>query len=195
MKTKEIFIPEGVNKKLNIAEDSSLDGSYILLAHVAKNATLTMEESINTTAALRTIRFTAFLEGEGASLVDTCRYQVFGKALLDIERVVVHAAPHTTSHVDARGVAGDAARVLWRGRIVVKREAKRAQAFQRHDAILASKDAMVDAAPFLEIFTHDVSCKHSASVRRIQPEHIFYMGSRGIVEDEARNMLLKGFLA
>lgn len=194
METKELFISEGVTQILAIGEEFLRGGSYAITAHVAKNASLTVTEAIQTTAPC-TIRFTAILEGEGASVVDRSRYQGLGNAMLDIERVVVHAAPATSSHVDARGVLCDAARVLWRGRIVVERNAKKAQAFQRHDAMVTSADAFVDAAPFLEIFTNDVSCKHAVSIQRMRPEHLFYMESRGVSKEGARTMALEGFLS
>lgn len=193
METKELFIPEGAAQTLTIGEEFLRGGSYAITAHVAKNASLTVMETIQTTT-LCTIRFTAILEGEGACIVDTSRYLGGENAVLDIERVVVHAAPGTSSHVDARGVLCQKARVLWRGRIVVRREAKKAQAFQRHDAMVIGTDALVDAAPFLEVFTNDVSCKHAASVQRIRPEHVFYMESRGVAKKDAQNLILEGFL-
>ena len=190
---KELFIPEGAHETITIRGNLPPESSYVITVHVAKNASLAVEELIETSIPC-TVRFTALLEGEGASLIDKSRYRGHGDALLDMERVVVHKAPGTSSEVDARGVMDDKARALWRGRIVVERAAKKARAFLRHDAMLASYDAFVDAAPFLEIFTDDVSCKHSASVRRIQPELLFYMKSRGVLEEDARNMLLEGFL-
>lgn len=189
-----MFIPEGASQTLTIGEEFLRGGSCAITAHIAKHASLTVMEAIQTTAPC-TIRFTAILEGEGASVIDKSRYQGRGDAMLDIERVVVHAAPATSSRVDARGILYDTAHVLWRGRIVVERAAKKARAFQRHDAMLASESAHVDASPVLEIFTHDVSCKHSASVRRLQPEQLFYMMSRGMPRAEACGHLLEGFLA
>lgn len=193
MEHQELYIPEGEKQILHITENQLIGGFYALTAHISKNASLMVDESIKTTE-LCTIRFRALLEGEGASVVDKSRYQGVGNATFDIERVVVHAAPATLSEVDARGVFGDTVRMLWRGRIVVERAAKKAQAFQRYSALLTSRDAFVDAAPFLEIFTDDVSCKHSASIQRIQPEHVFYLASRGVSKENARDMLLEGFL-
>lgn len=193
MEMQEIYISPGEKKNLRITEDTLINGSLMLVAHVAEHASLTVDEMLQTTTPC-TVRFTALLEGEGASIVDRSSYRGGGETRFDIERTVVHRAPGTSSHVEARGVLGDTARVMWRGRIVVESSAKRARAFQRHDAVLASRDALVDAAPFLEIYTNDVVCKHSASVTRLKPEHLFYIKSRGVAEEDARNMLLEGFL-
>lgn len=187
MSTQEIFIPEGESKTLQVCDDN-------MLVRVSKNASLVLTE-MRKAIMSRTIRLTVRLEGEGASVIDKSRYQGFKNAVLDIERVIVHAAPATTSHIDTRGILHDASRVVWRGCIQVERDAKKAQAFLRHDAILAGEEAYVDAAPFLEIYTDDAICKHSASVRRIQPASLFYIKSRGVSEEDARNMLLEGFLA
>ena len=191
--TQEMFVPEGAAKTLRMPSRPVPGGSYSVTVHVAKNASLVVTDTLRT-AKPCTVRLFVHLEGEGASVIDTSRYQGVGTATLDIERVVVHRAPRTTSQVDARGIVHDSARVLWRGRVVVERGAPKAQAFLRHDAILAGPEALVDAAPFLEIFTDDAVCKHGASVRRIQPEQLFYMKSRGVPEMDARTMLLEGFL-
>jgi len=194
MNTQEIYVPEGATKTLRLPSDFTSGDSYAILAHVLKGASLIIIETLQTILPC-SIRLTVRLEGEGASVVDRSRYQGLGNAVLDIERVIVHIAPGTTSRVDARGIMHDASRALWRGRVLVEQGAKRAQAFLRHDAILTGKEAYMDAAPFLEIFTDDAICKHGASVRRIQPAELFYMKSRGVLEEEARNMLLEGFLA
>jgi len=193
MDVSEIFVPENTIKTLTMPEDIVHGGSYTATVHVAKGASLMIVETLQETAPCA-VRLTVRLEGEGAFVVDTSRYQGRENAVLDIERVIVHVAPFTTSRVDARGILHDASRVLWRGRVIVEQGAKKAQAFLRHDAILTGAHALADAAPFLEIFTDDAVCKHSASVRRVEPAQLFYMKSRGVAEEDARNMLLEGFL-
>lgn len=140
-------------------------------------------------------RYKVVLNGEGAMCTDEMRYSGASIGVLDIERAVYHMAGQTLSHMNTRGVVGDEARVLWRGKVRVEKNAKKSSAFQRHDAMLASEGARIDAAPYLEIFTHDVSCKHSASVTRISPENLFYLRSRGVSFADARRMLTEGFLS
>ena len=134
------------------------------------------------------------LQGEGASFHDELRYRADADAFLDIERAVRHTAKRSVSKLSTRGIAGGFAKVIWRGNVCMEKHAGNASAFQRHDAILASPTAYVDASPILEIYAHDVSCKHGVSVQRVQPEQIFYFGSRGVPEAAARNMLWEGFL-
>ncbi|OGZ43993.1 MAG: hypothetical protein A3J55_01005 [Candidatus Ryanbacteria bacterium RIFCSPHIGHO2_02_FULL_45_17b] len=186
-KTQEIFVPENSTKTLQ-----SWDGAIVV--HVSAHASLIITERFETPVS-KTTRVTVRLEGEGSSVVDTSRYQGFKNAVLDMERVIIHAAPHTVSHVDVRGIAHDAARVMWRGRVLVEKSAKNARAFLQHDAMLTGKETLIDAAPFLEIYTDNALCKHSASVRRVQPADIFYIKSRGISEENARAMIREGFLA
>ncbi len=135
------------------------------------------------------------LKGAGASFKDEVRYRGGARSEIDMERAAYHTAPDTESFLDTRGVAEEDAKVKWRGKVVVKKQAVKASAFQRHDAIVASPSVQIDSAPILEIHTHDVSCKHSASLRRMKPEHLFYFGSRGFNEKESRKEILDGFLA
>ncbi|GEM_PF-3546173 len=191
--TKELFIPEHAAYTLKITGDVSHNVSYAFTARVAKNASLTVEDFVRTTANC-TSRLMVLLEGAGAAVKDISRYHGSESARFDIERVVVHTGEQTVSHLEARGVGEDTAHAVWRGRVHVAASARKCQAFQRYDALLAGEKPFVDASPVLEIHTNDVQCSHSASVQRIKPEHMFYMGSRGIVEEKARRMLIEGFL-
>ena len=135
------------------------------------------------------------LKGAGSSFKDVVRYRGSARSEIDMERAARHAASRTASFLDARGVAGGETKVKWRGKVRVEKQASKASAFQRHDAIVAGSLAQVDSAPILEIYTHDISCKHSASIQRINPEQVFYFESRGLDEKESRKEILDGFLA
>lgn len=166
----------------------------LVRARVHTNAKYVVQERV-TAYEFFYSRHNVALNGEGAMFTDEMRYSGASVAVLDMERAVHHIAGQTISHMNARGIAGDEAKALWRGKIRVEKNAKKSSAFQRHDAILAGGSAHIDAAPYLEIFTHDVSCKHSASVTRIPPENLFYLASRGIPFADARRMLTEGFLS
>lgn len=192
-KAEVIYIPEGAEKTVQIGNALVAGGFLSIEAHVSRHASFVIDEylEIDTTC---TIRLAVALEGEGASYLDKSRYRAYGGARVDIERTVAHRAPDTVSRVEAKGILLDAAHSIWRGRIRVEIAAKRARAFQRHDALLDGTHVLADVAPFLEIFTNDVACKHGASVQRLKPEHLYYLQSRGIAEEHARDILLKGFL-
>jgi Fe-S cluster assembly scaffold protein SufB len=191
--TKEVFIPEGEEIELSIKGDVSHDVSYTITAKLAKNASLVVNDSIKTTANC-IIRFVALLDGSGASVRDTSRYWGKNTAMFDIERTVTHKAEHTVSHLQARGVTEDSAHAIWRGRIHIEKSAQKAQAFQRHNALLVGEHAHIDASPVLEVFANDVTCKHSASIQRINSESLFYCMSRGSSKAEAHKQLSGGFL-
>lgn len=135
------------------------------------------------------------LKGTGASFKDVVRYRGSARSEIDMERSACHVAPHTASFLDTRGIAEGETKVKWRGKVRVEKQAIKASAFQRHDVVVADSLAQVDSAPILEIYTHDISCKHSASVRRVNPEQVFYFESRGLNEKESRKEILNGFLA
>ena len=165
----------------------------IFAATISTGAALTFEENIAAHAFFKA-RAAISLVGSGGSCTYKTGYRSTSAAVLDIERVVRHVAADTSSCIIARGVADGNAKAIWRGNVFVGKDAKRASAFLRHDAMLVGRFAEIDASPVLEIFTDDVSCKHSASVTHVRPEDIFYCMSRGISEQDAKEHIVEGFL-
>lgn len=189
----ELLLEDGA--ELTVEPGISLEGDALCMvaAKIGKNANLVMKDSIETHAFLK-MRFAALLAGGGALVTDKSRYRGLGSAVLDMERNIFHAGVATISRLQARGVVFDKARAVWRGRVRVVQNAWHADAFQKHDALLMSAQAEVDASPVLEIYTNDISCRHSASVQRVNPESLFYLMSRGMSESEARGHIAEGFL-
>ncbi|MCF7844218.1 MAG: SufD family Fe-S cluster assembly protein [Kiritimatiellales bacterium] len=93
-----------------------------------------------------------------------------------------------------KGVVEDQAQVSCNGMIEVGVGGRGSDAFLKEDILMLDKTAKIDAVPGLEIKTNDVKVSHSASVRHVSPEEIFYFASRGVEESEARRMYVEGFL-
>lgn len=110
----------------------------------------------------------------------------------DIE--IVHAAPHTTSKTTIKGVVDGDAQAFVNGTIKVLPQAIGTEAFLEERILLVSPDAKAEAVPNLEIKTDDVKCSHAATVGKIDEEELFYLESRGIPVDQAKNMIVEGFL-
>ncbi len=111
----------------------------------------------------------------------------------DLTTVVVHEGGGGTSQV-CKGVVTDRARAVFQGQIVVKPGADGTDARMRHDALLLSDTAEVDAKPELEIYADDVSCAHGNTVGALDDEALFYIASRGVPEAQARALLMQGFI-
>jgi Fe-S cluster assembly protein SufD len=92
-------------------------------------------------------------------------------------------------------VVADQARAVFQGRIVVAHGADRTDARMRHDALVLSDKAEVDAKPELEIYADDVACAHGNTVGQLDEEALFYARARGIPLAAARALLTEAFLA
>ena len=102
--------------------------------------------------------------------------------------------PNCTSNQIIRGVLDDTAKGVFQGKVLVARDAQKTDGQQMSRALLLSRQAEADAKPELEIYADDVVCSHGATVGELDETHLFYLKSRGITEDDAKNMLIEAFL-
>ncbi|MEJ2009268.1 MAG: SufD family Fe-S cluster assembly protein, partial [Acidobacteriota bacterium] len=82
---------------------------------------------------------------------------------------------------------------VFNGKILVRKDAQKTDSKQSDKNLLLSESATINTKPQLEIFADDVKCTHGATVGQIDPESIFYLRSRGIGLEEARNLLIVAF--
>ncbi len=115
------------------------------------------------------------------------------KQHLDNRTVIEHAKPHCESHELYKGVLDDHARGVFDGLITVRPGAQKTVSRQENRNLLLSETAIVDSKPTLEIYNDDVKCNHGSTIGQIQEETLFYLRSRGIGEQEARNLLVFAF--
>ena len=121
-------------------------------------------------------------------------YLLSGKRHADLTTAVEHHGLDGTTDQLTKGVAGDQARAVFQGRIVVAQGADRTDARMGHHALILSDRAEVDAKPELEIYADDVSCAHGNTVGALDDEALFYARQRGIPEPGARAMLTEAFI-
>ncbi len=149
--------------------------------------------SINIGAALSRhdieLKFTA--EG-GEALVDGL-YMLNGSQHHDTHSIIDHTVPNCTSHQSYKGVLNDKSRGVFNGKVFVRENAHGTDAQQSNKNLLLSNDARVDTKPQLEIFNDDVKCAHGATVGQLEEEELFYLLTRGLPENLARNLLTYGF--
>jgi Fe-S cluster assembly protein SufD len=135
------------------------------------------------------VKFTA--QG-GECFVDGL-YMLNGGQHHDTHSVIDHTAPNCVSHQTYKGVLNDSSRAVFNGKVFVREGAHGTDAQQSNKNLLLSNDARVDTKPQLEIFNDDVKCSHGATVGQIEEEELFYLLTRGINPDLARNLLTYGF--
>lgn len=111
----------------------------------------------------------------------------------DTHTLVDHAVPHCTSRELYKGILGGRARGVFHGKVLVRQDAQKTNAYQANHNLLLSKEALVNSTPALEIHADDVKCKHGSTTGQIDPHALFYLRSRGIDEEAARSLLTYAF--
>ncbi|HKG36622.1 MAG TPA: Fe-S cluster assembly protein SufD [Solirubrobacterales bacterium] len=140
------------------------------------------------------VRMETNLAGEGSEARVTGAYAGNGGQHLDYDTTQEHSAAHTTSDLAFRGILADRSTAVWRGMIKVDPGAQQTDAFQECRNLLLSHDAHADAIPGLEILANDVRCTHAAAVAQIDRDQLFYLSSRGLGDQDARRLVIDGFL-
>ena len=141
------------------------------------------------------VRMDTRLSGPGADARVTGAYASHARQHIDFDTTQVHAAPNTTSDLAFRGVLQDRSTAIWRGNIIVDPGAQKTDAFQESRNLLVSKRAHADAIPGLEIQANDVRCTHAAAIAQLDADQLFYLRSRGLREDDAKRLVIEGFLS
>jgi Fe-S cluster assembly protein SufD len=116
-----------------------------------------------------------------------------GEQLVDNHTAIDHAKPHCNSHELYKSILDGRARGVFNGKIFVRQDAQKTDAKQTNRTLLLSDDATMDAKPQLEIFADDVKCTHGATVGHLDEEQVFYLRTRGIPLDSARDILTFAF--
>jgi len=133
------------------------------------------------------------LDGPGAECHLYGFYLVDGEQHVDNHTWLDHAMPDCPSWQMYKGLLAGHSRAVFNGRIVVRKDAQKTDAKQSNKNLILGDDAIVSTRPQLEIFANDVKCTHGATIGRLDDESLFYLRTRGIGKDEARNVLIHAF--
>lgn len=115
------------------------------------------------------------------------------KSHIDHSTLVDHAMPNGFSNQMYKGIYGGKSNGVFNGRIMVRKDAQKTNAFQQNNNILTSKTASIDTKPQLEIFADDVKCSHGCTIGQMDEKAIFFMQQRGIPKKEATALLTFAF--
>jgi Fe-S cluster assembly protein SufD len=133
------------------------------------------------------------LAGEGANVTLDGLFAGTGTQHLDNRTVIDHVSPYCESLELYKGVLDENARGVFDGLIIVRPGAVKTVSRQTNRNLLLSGTAVVDSKPNLEIHNNDVKCNHGSTIGQIDAEQLFYLRSRGIGEETARNLLIYAF--
>ncbi len=115
------------------------------------------------------------------------------KQLFDNHTFVDHAKPNCYSNEYYKGVIDGKGTGVFNGKILVRQDAQKTNAFQSNKNIVLSDDASINTKPELEIYADDVKCSHGATTGQIDHDALFYLRSRGMTEKGAKRMLTRAF--
>lgn len=135
----------------------------------------------------------ALLDAEGIECTLNGLSLATGSQLVDNHTTIDHAKPHCNSHELYKAILEGKSRGVFNGKIFVRKDAQKTDAKQTNKTLLLSDDATIDTKPQLEIFADDVKCTHGATVGQLDAEQIFYLRSRGLGFDAARDILTNAF--
>jgi Fe-S cluster assembly protein SufD len=133
------------------------------------------------------------LDGEGIESHMFGLYLLNKDTLADNHTVVDHRKPNSFSNELYKGIMDDNSKGVFNGKIYVRPNAQKTNAFQANRNILLTDKATVNTKPQLEIWADDVKCSHGCTTGQLDDEAVFYLQSRGISKETARAMMLYAF--
>lgn len=120
-------------------------------------------------------------------------YCVKGETHVDNHTIVDNQMPNSLSNELYKGIIDENATGVFNGKIFVRKDAQKTNAYQSNKNVLLSDNATVNTKPQLEIFADDVKCSHGCTVGRLDEEALFYLKARGVGDKEAKALLLHAF--
>lgn len=195
-KTKITEIIVNNNSSLNYANFQNLSQNTITFS--TKRAIVHQNANINWVdiclgGKLTKSEIITKLEKEGAN---TNIFNLFfsnNNQQFDLSSSIFHNFKHTTSDMVVKGALDNKSKVIINGLVKIAEKATNSNGYQKQDALLLSQDAEIDPIPNLEIDNNEVKCSHGTTVSKIDKEKLFYLKSRGIPEQEASKLMIKGF--
>ena len=190
----EIVLKDGAHLEHYKVQRESVEAFHV--------ATTAADLGPNTSYDVTTITFGAqlsrhdisvIMDHEGAECWVDGLYLVTTGQHADTHSVIDHKKPHCTSRQLYKGILDGKSRAVFNGKIFVRHDAQKTDAMQTNKNLLLSNEARVDTKPQLEILADDVKCAHGAAVGQIDEDELFYVETRGIHHDLARNLLTYGF--
>ena len=190
----EIFVGERAMVEMYLVQDPGNDHSIVSTTHAYQEAASAFSTTTVTLSG-HVVRNNLNVLPD-APHCETHLYGLFlptGASQVDNRTLVDHAKPDCVSNELYKGVLNDRASGVFNGKVFVRQDAQRINAFQENKSIILSGDATMNAKPELEIYADDVKCSHGATTGQLDPEALFYLRSRGMTKQQAQGLLLHAF--
>jgi Fe-S cluster assembly protein SufD len=116
-----------------------------------------------------------------------------GNQVVDNHTLVDHRKPNCNSNELYKGIIDEKSAATFNGKIYVRKDAQKTNAFQSNKNILLSDDGTINTKPQLEIYADDVKCSHGTSTGKLDEDQVFYLRARGLSEASAKKLLMHAF--
>ena len=191
----EIIVKEGARVRYTTIQNWSNHVYTLVTKRAIAEKTATMEWIDGNIGSKVTMKYPAvWLTGEGAKgEVLSVAYANDGQHQ-DAGAKMVHAAPYTTSNILSKSISKGEGRTSYRGLVQINEGAHHARSAVKCDALMLDDTSRTDTYPYMEIEQEDATIEHEATVSKVSDAQLFYMQSRGIDEDEATAMIVRGFI-
>jgi Fe-S cluster assembly protein SufD len=190
----EIVVKDGARLEHYRVQNEGAEAFHVTTtrADLGRNSSF---DTTNITLGARLSRhnLSVIMDHEGAECWVDGLYIVGTGQHADTHSIIDHKQPHCTSHQLYKGILDGKSRAVFNGKVFVRHGAQKTDAMQTNKNLLLSNEAHVDTKPQLEIFADDVKCAHGAAIGQLDEDELFYLSTRGIHLDLARNLLTYGF--
>lgn len=190
--------------QVNVADNAHLTLDKIQLANGISVNTEYVTQQDNSTFKINTITLNGELvrnnlniEVEGQNCETYLNGAVISKdkQVTDNHTFVNHVAPNCMSDEKYKYVLDDKSIGTFNGRVVVKQDSQKINAYQDNGNILLSDYAKINAKPELEIYADDVKCSHGSTTGQLDDDALFYLQARGISKEKSRHLLVQAFVS
>jgi len=191
----EVDLAPGARLCRIVVQSDAESGIILDAAHVRVGAGAQFQQFIMAEGAkLARMETKVEIEGEGAGVELNGVYMAGPGRHADLTSSIVHKAPGGTTRQLIKGVARTRGRGVFQGKILVAPGAQKTDARQYHHGLLLEEGAEIFAKPELMIHADDVQCAHGNTAGGLDESALFYMRSRGVLEADARALLIEAFL-
>lgn len=191
----EVFV--GANAHLTIDKIQLENESAFCISteHVkqAKDSNFTIN-TITLDGGLVRNNLNILVEGQNAETNLSGAYVLKGKQHVDNHTMVDHKVAHCNSNELYKGVMDENSTAVFNGKVFVRKDAQKINAFQSNGNVLLSDNATINSKPELEIYADDVKCSHGSTTGQLDEEAVFYLRARGISEKSARALMVSAFI-
>jgi Fe-S cluster assembly protein SufD len=194
----EIVLDEGAQLTVVSVQEWNADAVHLSthFAEVGRDAKL-KHVAVSLGGSIVRMNPAVHLSHEGGDVELFGAYFADSHQHLEQQVFVNHDAPNTKSRVSYKGaLQGDGARTVWIGDVLIRQSAPGTDSYEQNRNLLLSDGARADSVPNLEIETGDIAgAGHASASGRFDDEQLFYLQARGISEEEARRLVVLGFLS